>query len=151
MNHLAKSKFRLLKQAASLLVCISPALILACTISCRSTVVVPIDTAPVGAPGFRALFVYESEQGLPEVFASPDVRAYLNAKCVKGEDGTTPDWRCWDQHIDPQHDFAVWQAFWKVPRQSLPWVITGNGTTGFSGPAPTTVDELLTLLKKYGG
>jgi hypothetical protein len=111
----------------------------------------PIDVAPVNVAGFRALLVYESEQGLPAPFAASSVREYLNTRCVKGEDGRTPDWRCWDQHVDPQADFAVWQSYWKVPRSGLPWVVVGNGRSGFSGPMPATADELLDLLKKHGG
>lgn len=111
----------------------------------------PVDVSPVKTSGFRVLLVYESEQGLPESFAAAAVREYLNERCAKGEDGRTPDWRCWDRNVDPTEDFAVWQAFWNVPRSSEPWIVVADGRRGFSGPAPVEPEKLLALLKKYGG
>lgn len=110
-----------------------------------------LDVSPVKTNGFRVLLVYESESGLPESFAAATVREYLNARCAKGEDGRTPDWRCWDRNVDPTEDFSVWQAFWNVPRSSVPWIVVADGRCGFSGPAPAEPEKLMDLLKKYGG
>lgn len=41
------------------------------------------------------------------------------------------------------------QQAWKEPRQTLPWVVMSNGTTGYSGPLPATVEDMMTLLRRY--
>jgi hypothetical protein len=33
----------------------------------------------------------------------------------------------------------------------LPWVAISDGTTGYSGPLPATIQDMMALLNKYGG
>jgi len=118
---------------------------------------IPLPVKPIEQPGFRVLMVYESEDltKLPpaqkSVLQSTIVREYLNAKCSKGADGKTPDYRILDAHTDTTSDSKWWQDAMKRKRDSLPWIVISDGTTGYEGPLPKTVDEALALFKKYGG
>lgn len=116
----------------------------------------PVDPPILGKEN-RVLVIYESSD-LPKyppaqtaVFAASSLREYLNKKCVKGPDGKTPEFRIWDKDVDTSNVSTVWQDAMKLQRQSLPWIIVSNGSTGFSGPLPTDVDSTVTLLKKYLG
>lgn len=117
----------------------------------------PVDPAPIPVVGFRVLVVYDgptltklpaSQQAA--IFAA-DVRAYLNDKCAVGADGKTREWRMWPADTDVSQAEDVWQFAMKRQRASLPWIIVSNGKTGFEGKLPGSKDELLALLKKYGG
>jgi hypothetical protein len=108
------------------------------------------------APGLKCLIVVETSDlsKLPPsqvtVLTAAAVRQYLNAKCVK--EGTQPAWRVWDRDVSTANESPLWQkAFAKVPRDKVPWVLIGDGTRGYSGPLPATVDETIKLLTKFGG
>ena len=45
----------------------------------------------------------------------------------------------------------AWQDAMKRPHPTLPYLIVSNGKSGYEGPLPTSVDEAMTILKKYGG
>jgi hypothetical protein len=113
--------------------------------------------APIPGDSNRVLIIYESSElskYSPEqstIFAAAKIREYLNRTCSKGPDGKTPEYRIWDKDVDTGNVSKVWQDAVKMPRASLPWIIVSNGTTGFSGPLPGTVDETITLLKKHLG
>lgn len=113
--------------------------------------------APIQEPGFRVLMVYESadlsqlSESQKSVLYSTKIREYLNAKCSKGVDGKTSDYRIIDQDTDVSGDSDWWQEVMKRERKSLPWLVISNGKTGFEGPLPKSVDEALAVLKKYGG
>lgn len=153
----------------------------------------PDPPAPIPADGFRVLFVVERAD-LPryprEVMnVMGDTRKvipYMNAKCVKGPDGT-PEWRQWDKDDPTGAEEKHWQDAMKRPRtltvknlpngefsvinglgqqirlfarmedaqkfvgNTLPWLIISNGKTGWEGPVPHSVDDMLSLLQKYGG
>jgi hypothetical protein len=106
--------------------------------------------------GFRVLVVYDTATitSLPakqqDVIFGGTIRDYLNKTCVKGPDGT-PDWRMWDQSIDGVSESEMWAKVMKRPRKSLPWLIVCNGVTAYEGPLPADANDMLTLLKKYGG
>ncbi len=112
----------------------------------------PVPPSPL-PDGFRVLVVYESAEklapGHAAVIGSTDVRKYLNDKCLKV--GGTPEWRMFDKDTPLVKESDVWKAAMTIKRGSLPWIIIGDGKTGFSGPLPGTVAETMTLLKKYGG
>lgn len=117
----------------------------------------PPSPAPIPAPGFRVLMVYETAElsKLPPaqlaVMTAADVRAYLNAKCVKGPDGKTPEWRLWDKDVVTAAEAKLWQDAMARPRKSLPWLIVSDGTRGYEGPLPGTYAEMMKLLKSIGG
>jgi hypothetical protein len=115
------------------------------------------DSAPIQATGFRVLVVYDSVNlaRLPaaqvSIFTSPDVSTYCRDHCTKGADGKTPEYRCFTSGCDVSKEPQVWQDAFKLPRQSLPWIVISDGKTGFSGPLPANTADTLTLLRKYGG
>ncbi len=116
----------------------------------------PVPPTPVPVPGaLRVLFVNESSDvsKLPApqqlIFRSDAVRSYLDSHCAK--DGKQPAYRIWDKDVDTTSVDKVWQDAMKLPRASVPWVIIGNGANGFSGPLPGTIEETMTLLRKFGG
>lgn len=115
----------------------------------------PEPPAPIPGGELRVLIVEESADRakLPAaqqaVLFSPRVRDYLNTNCAVGPDGKTPEWRILDKDTDLSGESAIWQAVMKRPRQSLPWIVIGYGNTGYEGPLPATVDEMLKLLARY--
>lgn len=117
----------------------------------------PADPAPIPAPGFRVLIIYETLKvtTLPadqqNAIFSKAVADYLNARCIKGVDMKTPEFRFYDPAIDASADGPIWVEAMKRPRKSLPWLIVSDGNKGYEGPLPPNEAELLTLLKKYGG
>jgi hypothetical protein len=108
-------------------------------------------TAPVPVAGFRCLLHYDARYGMPDVFADPAVAAWLDARCVKGEDGKTPEWRRWPRGTPADGDFDHWPAYVAVvPADTVkPYVVFGDGKKGYHGEAPKTGAELLALLKKH--
>lgn len=115
------------------------------------------DAAPIPVPGFRVLMVYESGtlSRLPAsqlaVLSSTEIRLYLIARCVKGVDGKTSEWRVYDQNVNLSAETPLWKAAMQRPRKSIPWILISTGTSGFEGPLPATIKETLELLKRYGG
>jgi hypothetical protein len=99
----------------------------------------------------------------------PEVRAYLDAKCVVGPDGKTPERRIWDHDANFDNAPELWKAARKrVPnsldvevtqpngtKQIVPtvWLIVSNGKEGWEGPIPPSMSDadIMALLKKYGG
>lgn len=112
------------------------------------------DPAPMPGEGFRVLIVRETKDlsTLPPsqvaIFSSTDVRQYLNQKTVL--EGNQRAYRIWDQDTDVSREAQHWQDAMKRPRASVPWLLVSNGKDGYEGPLPKTVDEMLTLLKKFG-
>jgi hypothetical protein len=117
----------------------------------------PPTPVPIPGDGLRVLIVYESKtlpslpKGQISALYSATVREYMNTHCAKGPDGKTAEWRCWDADVDASGEPAIWQDAMKRPRTSLPWVIISTGRTGYEGPLPATADDLLALLKRFGG
>jgi hypothetical protein len=116
----------------------------------------PIDPpAPIPAPGFRVLMVYESADlhKMPPAqlaaLKSQTVRDYLDLRCV--DEGGVKGWRVWDKDVDTANVSKLWRDAMARPRTSMPWVTISNGVTGYSGPLPENADKLIELLKTYGG
>jgi hypothetical protein len=137
------------------------ALVLLLAFSGGGIVPTPVDPPPIPDAGFRVLVIEETaERGkLPRdqqtILTSTEVRAYLNAKCAKGPDGKTPEFRFFDKDTDVSHESKVWQeAMAKAkatPGFVVPWLIVSDGKKGSDGPLPANVAEMLAELKKYGG
>jgi hypothetical protein len=115
----------------------------------------PPGPAPIPEAGFRVLVVLPHQAKLPreqlDALLSQEVRQYLDSKCVVGPDGKTKEWRIWDETTNPGNESALWQAAFKRSRQGLPWIVISTGQAGYEGPLPANKDDLLQLLKKYGG
>ncbi len=111
----------------------------------------PPSPAPIPLPGFRVLVVYESStaNNTLGVIAAKSVQDYLAAKCIK--DGAASEWRVWDKDVKLDNVKQHWKDAMARPRTTIPWLIISNGTSGYEGPLPKTVDETLALLKKIGG
>lgn len=114
----------------------------------------PQPDAPIPLAGFRVLIIEEitERDKLPvaqsSILYSKTVRDYLDAKTPLGPDGRTREYRILDK------DFVAtepWATAMKRKRQSLPWLIISDGKTGYEGPLPPNVTEMMALLKKYGG
>lgn len=103
--------------------------------------------------GFRVLVVYETaeklSQGHAAVIGSTEVRKYLNEKCLKV--GGQPEYRFFDKDTPLVKESEVWKAAMILKRDSLPWLIVGDGKNGYQGPLPASVAETMAILKKFGG
>lgn len=115
--------------------------------------------APIPLPGFRALIVYETadlakltkdQTAILYAVGPGSVREYLQAKCVAGSDGTTKEYRVWDQNTVVTAAAKHWQDVMARPRASVPWLVVSNGVKGFEGPLPPTPADTLKILKQYG-
>jgi hypothetical protein len=112
----------------------------------------PPSPAPIPEPGFRVLIIYESADLLPQgqqvILFGREVRDYLNRVCVAESTGTKA-FRIFDQHVDATGELKTWKDAMARKRDSVPWIVVSNGTTGFEGPLPKTAQEFLELCKKY--
>ncbi len=131
----------------------------------------PSPSVPIPHAGFRVLMVYETGETskLPQaqiaILTAKEIRDYLKAKTVIGPDGKTREFRIWDKDLNVAGDHAIWREAMKRQEQganpltndltgkrtTLPWIMISDGTRGFEGPLPKTVEETLALLKQYGG
>jgi hypothetical protein len=108
----------------------------------------PPGPAPIPVAGLRVLIIEETaDRGtLPAsqamIFESSKVLGWLRGNANN-------NWRVWDKDIDPAAAPVEFRDALKIQRTSLPWIVISNGTTGFSGPLPKTVDETVALLEKY--
>lgn len=114
----------------------------------------PVDpAAPIPLSGFRVLIVFETGQGLPAAQSSilygKRTRDYLDQHCVKGPNGQTPEYRIYDKDVPLANESKLWRDAMARPRTSVPWLLISNGTTGYEGPLPATVDEFIALCDKY--
>lgn len=113
----------------------------------------PVDPAPIPVAGFRVLLIEESAErgkltpGQFRVMFGKNMRDWLDANCVK--ENNQPGYRIYDKDAVTKGDLKHWQDAMTRPRQSVPWVIVSNGTTGFEGPLPATEDETMKLFQKY--
>ena len=124
----------------------------------------PPSEAPFRSPGFAVLIVREaSEAGkLPAsqraIFSSGAVHQYCADKCVQLSDGQK-FYRIWDDDYSdaqvanvPAELREAYQGTKELWDANTPWIGINDGKGGgYAGPLPATVDEMLALLKKYGG
>lgn len=119
------------------------------------------EPAPIPVAGFRVLIVHETGDTLPQatraMLSAAAIREYLEAKCVKGPDGKTPERRV----IDKDQRFVGHEKHWNDALDralekmkatgAKTWFIASDGKTGAEGPLPATVTDFLAVLKKIGG
>jgi hypothetical protein len=77
------------------------------------------------------------------------VHELLNSKCVQDTEIGRKAWNIWDADEKLEKAPKLWQDAMKRPRKSVPWIMIGNGKTGYEGPLPENVDKTLELIKKY--
>lgn len=112
---------------------------------------------PTPTTGDRVFIVYESSQlsslppGQLNILYAKGVRDYLDAHTATASDGRHA-WRIWDKDVDASGEASVWQDLLKRKRDAVPWVIiSGEKGVSFEGPLPASVDDALSLFKKYLG
>lgn len=111
--------------------------------------------APIPAAGLRVLMVFETAEAtkLPPaqqaILYGAEMRAMLNSKCTVGADGKTKEWRIYDKDLSMANESKLWQDAMARPRTTVPWIIVSNGTDGYEGPLPATVDEAKKLVEKF--
>lgn len=111
--------------------------------------------SPFSANGLRVLIIYpnQPETKLPAgqqlILSGQKTRDLLESSCVVGADGKTKEYRIWRE--DERVEFApkLWQDAFGRKRDSVPWVLIGNGTDGFEGPLPANEDDFQKLIQKY--
>lgn len=108
-----------------------------------------------GTTGLHVLIVYEDMDKAsypPAQLASWTSQAFYDYMRAKG---AGRNWRVFDKDTDASEDEMKWNA--AMGRASvkaagkLPWIMVGNGASGYEGPTPANTEELLKLLKRFGG
>lgn len=109
----------------------------------------PGPPAPIKADGLHVLIVEETAErgklsaGQLAILTSVQIREYVASK--------SGEMRILDDDAPLANESELWRQAMGITRQSLPWLIASNGKAGYSGPLPVSVDETLTILRKYGG
>lgn len=105
--------------------------------------------SPFAENGLRALIVYEYDD-IPSYDAilvdqlySENLRSWARENMAKT--GNSVDFRILDKDATGE---GKWQEMLKRSRESLPWLITGNGRRGYEGPLPGSEEETLRLLQE---
>jgi hypothetical protein len=115
----------------------------------------PTPPPPIPGDGLKVLIVTESGDKLTSaqqgIIFGEKVRGYLREKAAKGPDGKTPEFRVFDKDVDASAEAKHWQDALRRPRTTLPWIIISNGSHGYEGPLPGHVEEMMLLLRKFGG
>lgn len=112
----------------------------------KDPVVDPNNPAPIPDAGLHALFIYETADRL-----SPGQAAIISSATLIEFLNNGWKWRKFDKDVDLSKAAQPWAKAAMRPRKSVPWVIISNGKTGFEGPWPDTVADMIALLRKYGG
>lgn len=113
-----------------------------------------LNPIPVKEKGLRILIVEEAQErrNLPPsqlaIFTAEELRTYAKEHCARVNGAA--EFRVFDKDTNLDAESDVWNTMMKVERKSLPWLCVTNGSRGYSGPLPTTLDETMTIIKKYG-
>lgn len=109
-------------------------------------------TAPISDPGFRALITYPEAMrdqlpiGQKQMLTSTDLRAWLDANCVKNAAGKE-EWRIWPDDADPKNEGDVWKRLMPLAKGKGMWVVAGNGKQGVNQKAPEDAAAMIKLLE----
>lgn len=123
-------------------------------------VVDPTPPAPVpNVEGLHVLFIEESSKrkDLTEgqrfaLFAKDptnSLRAYAESHCHKY--GNDVAFRVIDKESPVGMDQPWVVQAMALPHDKIPWMIVSNGKAGFSGPMPEKEEDIIAIVKKYGG
>ena len=109
--------------------------------------------SPFPGDGLRVLMVYDMESmakyplDQKNTLYGTAIRKWANANCAKDASGTA-EMRVLDQ--DSVSDVGgMWKDALALPRESLPWIVIGNGKTGYQGPLPKNEADTIALMEKY--
>lgn len=112
----------------------------------------------VPSASLRVLTVYESddidamtrEQAI--AFNSTRIREWLNAHCMKGPDGKTPEWRQLDKDTPLTNESDAWEAIFAAAKDHtpLPAYAVIDGTKIVEWIPLTGEDADLAALSKHG-
>jgi hypothetical protein len=109
-------------------------------------------TSPIKADGLHVLIVYKPGDALPSaqnaILYGERARKLLDEKCVTDGRGQKA-YRIFPDTVEFGGELPVWKEAMARQRQSIPWVIIGNGKDGFEGPLPANVADFETLINKY--
>lgn len=125
----------------------------------------PVDPKPVdpkpsydnpfpGTTGLHVLMTFDPKAMIRKpvtqqaVVYGADARATLNTKCAKGDDGHNT-WRIYPVPTNTVAAGKVWQGAYGNKRDADDWIYIANGSKYYSGPLPTSVEDLDALIKKY--
>lgn len=109
---------------------------------------------PLPGTGLKVLLIEEQEQRatIPKeqdaIFTSAIVRDYMDMHCVKDASGV-PEWRLLDKNTTFSSE-NQWKKALSLPRTKDWWVVISNGKNWESRELPANVNDMMTLLKKYG-
>jgi len=120
----------------------------------------PTKPSPFEAPGIRSIFYFRD---MDMMNYTPDQRAailgvpwreYLKRICA--DDTALASGKGFTM-IQPGGDFSLAPALWKKAAErptslsaDAPWMIVGNGKSGFEGPMPKTTAEIKKIFKDLG-
>lgn len=113
------------------------------------------NSSPFPADGLRVLIIYpnQPETKLPAaqqlILSGQKTRDLLESSCVVGEDGRTKEYRIWRENERIDLAQKLWRDVFGRKRDSVPWVLIGNGRSGFEGPLPASEEEFQKLVQKY--
>lgn len=110
---------------------------------------------PIVAEGLHVAIIEETNDRIKlpatqlSIFTNTKIREYVNQHAAKVNG--VPEFRIFDvSDTELSGESQLWKDVMKLPHDSVPWLFIFNGTKGFSGPLPKTVDETLALIQKYG-
>ena len=112
---------------------------------------------PIAGDGFKVMVIYETKTpeeltpGQSKAIFGRETRDYLKAKCAKNTSYPDGAFAFWDPNTVADASQKVWADVMKRPRTKLPWLVISNGKKGFEGPLPENYEEIMNLLKSFGG
>lgn len=118
----------------------------------------PSDPSPFSGEGVRVLILYEtadsatySKEHQAIMAPSKEVSEFLNGICTAYGTTGTKAWRVWDKDTRPEtvSDTSFRGALTAAKPTGFPWLIVGNGTSGFSGPLPATTAKFKEQVQKF--
>lgn len=115
----------------------------------------PVDPKPIPSPkGFRVIIYVpdQPDRKLSNIYMSEKVRAFLDANCAKGTDGT-PEWRVWTPNTiilgkeSPTMVELFNQAKVKAASPFKPQILIANDQGGEWFSLPSDIDSFVKLLE----
>lgn len=114
---------------------------------------VPDEKAPIPVVGYRIMVVYETldtgklTKGQMAALLGEATRDWMLSKAAKVNG--QPEIRYFDPDQKMGGESQLWKDAFARPRQSLPWLLVSNGKTGYEGPLPKELPDILAILQKH--